>query len=488
MRSTTTSRANESFLQAFVPKVMFGDPAFCLHTPTAVTTSAPQLDFEPKLSPEPTAWSSLEQEPRPRWSVATRIAFRFCFVYFGLYVFTSQMLPGMLRWPELRIPNLQMLPPMREIVLWVGANVLGISRPIAARMTGSGDKLFDWVHAFSLLLIAALVTVIWSLVRREAAHHERLYKWFRLYVRLAVGTSMLSYGFAKVIPIQMPTLQLTRLVEPFGNFSPMGVLWYSIGASPAYEIFSGCAEVLGGALLLFPRTALLGSLVSVAVMIEVFTLNMTYDVPVKLFSFHMILMCLFLFAPNARRLFDLLILKRTGSLLPEPPLGATNRAQRKSVIAQSVFAVYMLGLGVFGGVQAWKQFGGGAPRSALFGIWDVDQMTIDGQLRPPLLTDSLRWRRVIFQRPTGVTFQRPNDFFAPYGAAIDTTAKTLTITGADTAQKFRLAYQRPTRERLILDGPFEGRTVHMELKYRDPDSFLLRSRGFHWIQESPFNR
>ena len=34
---------------------------------------------------------------------------------------------------------------------------------------------------------------------------------------------------------------------------------------------------------------------------QIFTLNMTYDVPVKLFSFHLILMSLVLMAPEASR-------------------------------------------------------------------------------------------------------------------------------------------------------------------------------------------
>jgi hypothetical protein len=30
--------------------------------------------------------------------------------------------------------------------------------------------------------------------------------------------------------------------------------------------------------------------------------------------------------------------------------------------------------------------------------------------------------------------------------------------------------------------------VHMQLKLLDRKTFLLVSRGFHWVQEFPFNR
>ena len=149
----------------------------------------------------------------------------------------------------------------------------------------------------------------------------------------------------------------------------------------------------------------------------------------------------------------------------------------------------MIGMHAYGSARSWKQFGGGAPKSALYGIWNVDQMVVDGEVRPPLLSDSTRWRRAIFQRPTNMSFQRMNDNFKGYGTAIDTVAKTLTLSTFDSAQKkFPLTYRRPTKERLIVDGALEGHTIHLELAYRDPGSFLQNSRGFHWISEIPFNR
>ena len=83
----------------------------------------------------------------------------------------------------------------------------------------------------------------------------------------------------------------------------------------------------------------------------------------------------------------------------------------------------------------------------------------------------------------------------PVSAAVsDTLAPTTTDVrwSAATTIVFRLcfalSFARPMPERLIIDGPMNGRTVHLELKLRDPNSFLLQSRGFKWVQEVPFNR
>jgi hypothetical protein len=430
--------------------------------------------------------------PHPRseaaWAPATRVAFRFSFLYFGLYVLMTQMLAGMMPNPVFRVPVLAEKPPMRPLVLWVGNHLLGV-QPTVHR-TGSGDKLFDWTYAFTGLLLAALGTVVWSLAARRPTSYPRLYKWFRLFVRVALGTTMFSYGFAKVFPLQMPTVFLSRLLEPYGDFSPMGVIWSSIGAAPGYERFIGSAEVLGGLLLLLPWTSLIGALVTLGVTFGVWMVNMTYDVPVKLFAFHLVLMSIFLIAPDARRLIDWFVLNRP--VVPEsaPRYGASAGSHRAWIIAQLVFTVWALGLGIYGGAQGYKQYGPGAPKSPLYGIWDVDSMSINGELRPPLTTDTLRYSHVVFQALNGnIAFQKMDQKFDRFGGTIDTVKRTLTLSkGTDSTWKPVLAYERPSPTTLTLEGDLDGKRVRMVMTQHDLNEFLLISRGFHWIQESPVNR
>src|ERR1039457_5649910 len=147
----------------------------------------------------------------------------------------------------------------------------------------------------------------------------------------------------------------------------MGVRWSSVGLAPAYETFAGCAEVLAGILLIIPGTTMLGAMGCLADSIQIFTLNMTYDVPVKLFSFHLILMCLFLLAPELRRLADFLVLNRAPGASAQTALLATRRANRISVSAQISFGILLLGANAYGSWSQWHQRGGGAPKSALYG-------------------------------------------------------------------------------------------------------------------------
>jgi hypothetical protein len=82
-----------------------------------------------------------------------------------------------------------------------------------------------------------------------------------------------------------------------------------------------------------------------------------------------------------------------------------------------------------------------------------------------------------------------DDTFDRYGAKIDTDAKSLTLSKpTDKSWSARFAFQRPTPERLLLDGTMDGHAVHLDLRLVDRSTIPLVNRGFHWIQETPFNR
>jgi len=420
--------------------------------------------------------------PGPHWHFATRIVFRLCFLYFSLYVLMTQML-GTLILPSSGF-DLGTRPPMQPLVFWAASHLFGIHDRLVTA-SGSGDKMFDWLEAFVILLISVVATALWSLLDRKRKNYIDLHEWFRLFIRFALGSTMILYGMNKVIPLQMPAPFLTRLVEPFGNFSPSGVLWSFVGASRTYEIFTGCMELSGGILLFLPLTTTIGALICLADTVQIFMLNMTYDVPVKLFSFHLILLSLFLLAPDAPRLVSSCLSRATRSSI-RPALFRRKRANQIAIAFQIALVMYLITTNLYIARQRWSQFGGGAPKSPLYGIWNVDEMSIDGQVLQPLLTDNDRWRRVIFseQVPASVTFQRMDDTFVPYHVSIDASSKSLMLSEGN----LLFLFQQPAPDHMVLDGEMDSHKIHMELELFDRNKFLLVNRGFHWIQEHPVNQ
>jgi uncharacterized membrane protein YphA (DoxX/SURF4 family) len=423
------------------------------------------------------------------WSPAFKIGFRCCFIYAVLYCLSNQILGSTFPIPKFDQPDLSSLPPMRNVVFWVAQHLFRVSTPLVYTGSGSGDKTFDWVLSFCLLCISLIAAAVWSLFDRKRTNYASLSRWLMLIVRVAVVSQLLVYGFVKAVPLQMPYPFLSNFLEPLRNASPMGILWTSVGASPSYEIFAGCAELAGGLLLIFPRTVTLGALVCLADMIQVFMLNMTYDVPVKLFSFHMILFSLLLLAPNFQQLFRFFFSSHPAAIAPPAPLFRSRRANR---IAGSVLAflfLWMIGNNVYGDWSAWHEYGGGRSKPALYGIWEIDQFQLDGKSQPLDASSKTQWRRIIFDFTNYMQIQLMDDSFSGFAASVDIQKKVIALTKAsDKKWQANFSFIQPSSDSLVLDGTLDGHKQHLALHLMDLKKFTLASRGFHWIQEYPFNR
>lgn len=436
----------------------------------------------------------LPRQP-PHWHWLTRVVFRFSVLYFSLYIVLTQMLTSLLfaATNDNGAFELDNTRPVQAAVAWVAAHVFHIAHPLVMVETGSGDRVFDWVEVACILALALFGTLVWSVFDRKRVAYPRLLSWTRLLVRFALAATLLTYGAVKVFPLQMPFPGLQRLVEPYGDFSPMGVLWSAIGAAPWYEFFAGVAEMLGGVLLLIPALATLGAMVGLADAVEVFTLNMTYDVPVKLLSFHMIPMALFLLAPDARRLWKLLVRNQGVSPAVRAPLFRSRLGNRLALLAQLAFGAFLVGANLYGAHQMAGVYGAGRPKSPLYGIWEAQSFSLGGQLHPPLITDAARWRRVVFDIPKLVSIESMTGIWRTYRAVIDFPAQTLTLTplGGAAAAKAKPALFRmsqPAPAELALDGIMDGRHLQALLSLVDRAHFLLVRRGFHWMQDHPYNR
>lgn len=429
--------------------------------------------------------------PPVRWGVLTRIAFRCCALYFPLYIACTQMF-GSLFGPVLELGPFrsitppQFTAPVQAIGSYIAVHWWRFPEPLSQNR-GAGDKPTDYALAFGLLLIAAALAALWSAVDWRRVSYPRLHAWFRTLIRFGLGTSLATYGWIKVFPLQMSYPSLTRLLEPYGDFSLMGVLWAKIGASPAYETFTGCAELLAAILLLIPGLTTAGALAALAVTTQVFVLNMTYDVPVKLFSLHLVAMSLVLLAPDARRLLDFFVLKRPTDPPRDGRLFRRVLFHRSALALQVMFAAWVMWSGFQSVSAAYATRGPGAPKPPLYGIWTIDRMTIDGVERAPLVTDYDRWRRLVFQFPNVITFQRMDNSTLSYQAKVDEGSGAILVS-AQNKEAGRLAIRKPAEGRLVLEGTLNERRLRLETSYLDPGSFRLVQGKFRWFQDVPFNR
>jgi uncharacterized membrane protein YphA (DoxX/SURF4 family) len=437
---------------------------------------------------------SLDAQPRP--TLLRSVLFRFAFVYWGLYcVLVVCMNTFRFTTP---INNA-----IGAVAVWVGKTILGISYPFSGDENGSGDKTSDWVLVLCIATIAMIATTVWSVIGRRSAENPRLRDGIRIAVRYSLAFSLLAYGISKLFLGQFPLPSSGRLVQRFGDASPMGLMWTFMGASPLYVFFSGAMETLGAALLLFRRTTTLGSLVVAGVMLNVAMLNYCYDVPVKLASTHYFAMAIFLMLPDARRLANVLVFNRVAQpvardlVLPRRWMRVTRVAVKCIAIAAVVF---------HHGSYAIKRYAsrprGDAPRTWYDGTWSVASFQRNGRDVPDSTSEPARWTRLRFQIVDSGVLARwrlaGSAFGDLYQVVFDEKTQTITLTfDPDRNQNkqpdpglavITLSYVRRGDHQLDLEGQLGADRVSVQLERLDTRNMLLLTRGFHWINEVPFNR
>jgi hypothetical protein len=165
-------------------------------------------------------------------------------------------------------------------------------------------------------------------------------------------------------------------------------------------------------------------------------------------------------------------------------------------IAAVGIKVLLIGCLVFESYYAWNRYDNlvrRPQRSLLYGLYEVEKFVENGVERPPLTTDALRWRKVaVGDIQSLVAVRTMDDSIVRYRLAYEAAKnKTLTLSDgnapyndATASVRFVFSYAQPDADHVSLKND------HLSVIMRrvDTSKFLLVSRGFHWINELPFNR
>jgi hypothetical protein len=418
----------------------------------------------------------INEQPQRHWHPFTRTAFRFAFVYLLLF--------------NLPFP-LNVFPYVSKIAEWydslwswivVRLARTALHREVATVFNGSGDRTYDFLFVAFLLLISLIIMVIWTIFDRKRLSYPTLHRWLNVYVRFSLGTTMISYGAFKVISSQFPPPTLDRLMQSYGDSSPMGLLWTFMGASQPYTMFVGFAEMISGILLFARKTSTLGALMSIGVLSNVVALNFSYDVPVKLYSTHLLAMAIFLLLPDARRVANFFFLNRPVESVRAEPLFRRTLWHRGALVFTSLFLIAVVGMSLYQSYDQRRNFI--VQRSSLYGVWDVEEFSF---AQPA--ASAPRWRRMIFDSPGRIGVQTDANPYERFGLQLDEEKRTLTLRKRDDpGWNTVLTYEQVSPEVITLSGALNGSEMTARLHRSGERKFLLTDRGFHWINEFPFNR
>jgi hypothetical protein len=369
-----------------------------------------------------------------------------------------------------------------------GKLFFGISE-ITITPNGSGDTTWNWVQLFLIVLFAAIGSLIWYFLDKNRANYKTLSFWNTTYLRYFLAITMLGYGFAKIFPAQFGVITNYNLYQQVGDMSPMRLLWIFMAYSTKYQFFAGFMECLAGALLLFRRTSLLGALISIGVMVNVFAMNMCFDVPVKIFSSMLVLIGVYLTAPDFQRLMNFFILQKPTEGTPQYRPAFLEKKGYK--IGRIVLKTLLI-LGIVVPIVMEILEEDDAPEAPLSGFYGryatAKHLKNNAEVT---VVDTLRWEKLLIDHQgTKDIMIASNDMGLRTRMVFEKndSAKTITFNTAADSTKYVFNYQQPDTSSLILSGKVGNDSLHIELLKRKKKDFLLIKRGFHWINEGPFNR
>ena len=332
------------------------------------------------------------------WGRGSLIAFRFFFAYFLFYIFP---------FPLDFLPKISgLFQPLTDlsaaICSYIAKNLTGVEHEIYGTANGSGDSTLNYVQFFIFMAYSLIITIVWSVTDRRRKNYEKLLYWLIILIRYYVAAIMISYGLAKILKTQFTFPTSDRLHQSFGDASPMGLLWTFMGYSTPYNIFTGLGEFIGGFLLFFRRTRLMGALIIIAVMSHVAMLNFAYDVPVKLFSLHLLSMAILIVVPDAKRLLNIFLLNKPTIPETSHPIYFDAKTKWYYMIGKGLLVVIILTTNIMGQLEARKDIEEHLKTSnrydPLLGEFDVESFELNGEVVPPGKMDTRRWKKVIINQ------------------------------------------------------------------------------------------
>lgn len=364
-------------------------------------------------------------------------------------------------------------------------------------VNGSGDTSYAWTQLWLYLSLAFIGCAVWSLIDRKSTHYIKSDYWLRTIVRYFIAMQALSYGIIKFFAMQMFFPNLSQLATPLGDFLPMRLSWMFMGYSTQYQVFSGVMEVIAGLLLLNRSAITAGLLMAAGVFTNVVMLNLSYDIPVKLFSLHLLFYSVFLLTYESKRLLSFFVLNHPVTPSYSYQISFSTRRMRYGRYALKALVLILIIVMPFISSYQYYQSEQEKPdtKPITSGLYDVQRFIVNGDTLQFTPGDSLTWKDVVFDKGYVGSVNSTDTIFRQryrrgyFNYKVDSAQNTLSfykrsVTG-DSTFMFTSEYFILSPTMLSLKALIRNDSVQVDL-IKSKRHFQLTEKQFHWLSE--YNR
>jgi uncharacterized membrane protein YphA (DoxX/SURF4 family) len=407
------------------------------------------------------------------WTPGSLFLFRFSFVFVILFIFSFSFEHEFIPDPGKFFASF-----FEHFAAWTGKTFFDFSPACTYEI--ASDSAGFYMNALNLLVVSLLVAVAWSFTNKERSGHHKMAYWFFAVVRFYLAMQLFSYGFNKLFKWQFYLPEPNTLFTTIGNTPRDLLYWSSMGTSWSYTVFLGIVEILAAALLLFRRTYIAGALVAAVVLVHVLVINLGFNISVKLYSAFLLLLCMILLAPEAKKLFGFFFSGKTASLEKWHPAPSSKKVSRTLLVVKVIVIVAII-LDPLTLYFRTDNFNDDlAARPPLHGAYEVKLFVKNSDTLLPLTTDNYRWRRMFVHRRGYLITQGMDDGMMSYELFVDTNRRKLMIKDGNAHSFLNYAEEKNT---LRVDGVFLGDTLRMEMEKIDLTKLPLQVDEFQWMMD-----
>ena len=390
------------------------------------------------------------------WSTWTKLAFRVAFIFFALLI-----LP--LDWKFWRqLFSLHLLH-YQDLFQLTAYSPQFISTPKWG--------IASYANWGLILIVALLVGLVWSFVDRKREEYDDLYYWLRVALRYRLAIGMIGYGVLMLARLLFASPTLSDLNTNYGDFLPWKIYYLTMGAASAhYEQALGLVEILGGILLLWRSTTVIGAALSAAMLTNVVLASFACQLGNHVYASSLMFIALFLVAHDLPRLFDLLFLERLARADTYEPVFATSRLRTSRVLLKAFVVLFVAAYGV-SALARYRESNSPFPSTPGLnnaeGLYNVKEFSVSGNDLPYSIIDPVRWQNVVFEKWNTLSIRIKRQV----------------------PVKLAWHYDRPSDSRIILSGQDENKnSIYVVLdRVSEQLSILIKSPvPGQPLQYSPF--
>ena len=421
----------------------------------------------------------MNSQENQSYGILGKVFLRFTFLYLLFYIYPY----GFEYIQELNMSDFSI---WQSITIWFGENILGFEMN-KDRLLNGFDSQYDYSRFLLIAFLAIIGTISWVFIdsKYQKSYDVKLNRLIRTILRYHVGLTLIIYGLSKVFMLQFGEMGLDTLESKVGDNNAMGFLWTFMSYSKFYTMSTGWIEFIGGVLLLFRRTTFIGAFILFISMVNVVLIDIGYDVRVKMFAIHLLIMTVLLLSSHFKSLINLFLLNKATEPIVEMPLFVDSRYVKVGYFLKGCILTYFVISCFF--IYKERIHRQKANRyTSMTRFHTIKSKLINGDTIA--VTDSSRWNTLSINgnkyRPEHLRIEKMDNSQERFSFTADTINRTIDFITNSDSTAYQFTYKDLGDGKFIFDGvSAKGDSIWFQTKSKSLNDYPLSANNIKWITD-----